>query len=205
MGLALLGQLLRLADHLPPRRGRCGHQIRAVPEQLGVGVERGRDQLAVPGRGVERPGQGVAFHRRLGRPGPRDDPPGLGELGLPRDVEAHDVHARVLRGQPAHQLLALLVRRARQLDVVDLVLAVGLLGAVVGPRLRGARRIRLVVVVQGDGASAERGATATRRQGQPTEDEEGAGPGSLATATASGRPLIVIPTTAATGHGHPPV
>ena len=46
-------QLLGLVDHLVPGRRRLRHQVLAVPEQLGVGVERRGVELALEGGGLD--------------------------------------------------------------------------------------------------------------------------------------------------------
>jgi hypothetical protein len=79
--------------------------------------------LTVPLGCAEGSRQGVGANLISHRAGPRDDPAGLGELGLPGDIKAHDVDALVVGRQPSHQLLALLIGLRRQLEVVDLVRA----------------------------------------------------------------------------------
>jgi hypothetical protein len=110
VGLALAGQGLGLAEHLGPGRGRVGDQVLAVPQQLGVAVERGRHQLALPGGGVQGGLDGVPLGLSAPLAGPGLDPAGLGELGLPDHVQAQDVQGAVLGRAAPHQLLALAVR-----------------------------------------------------------------------------------------------
>ena len=89
--LALLGELDRVVDHLGPGLGRVGHQVLAVPEQLGVGVDRGGVELAVPGGGLQRAGQHALADRGGVGAGPGPDPLGGRELRGPVDVHGEDV------------------------------------------------------------------------------------------------------------------
>ena len=80
VGLALLGQLDRVPDHLVPRLGRTRNQILAVPEQLCVRVERRAVELAVVRGGRDRAREDSIRHHARQLPGPWSDPPGIREL-----------------------------------------------------------------------------------------------------------------------------
>ena len=123
VGLALGLQLLADGHDLGPGLGRRRHQRLAVPEQLHVGAARDGVELVLPGRRVDRrleDSRGCLF---LLLAGELADPAGLGELGRPGDVHAQDVHAVVVRGEPADELLTLAVGIARDQVRDDLVLA----------------------------------------------------------------------------------
>ena len=189
-GLPCLGQRLGVGEHLRPRLGRRLHQVGAVPEQLGVAVVGHRDQLPAPDRGLQRPLQRASDGRCLGRAGPRPDPAGRGELGLPGDVEAEDVHRGVVGGQSPRHLQPLLVGRVLQLVVDDGVAPVAGLAAVVGRALHRTGRVREVVELQRHrpGAGAAGAAGGQRRGGQ----DAAAGRGQSA-ARSRGRPRLARP------------
>ena len=114
----------------------------AVPQQLGVGPERGRDQLVVP---VHRLQRGIEDTLgQLGRVGLVEDAEeaGVGELGHERRVQAHQVDRAVLGGEAADELLALLrgvVGQGLDVDLVRRALGRALL-----------RQTRLTAVVRVD-------------------------------------------------------
>ena len=125
-----LPELARLVEHLLPGP-RCGvDAVLAVPEQLGVrGVRRGVQAVLV---GPRLHGGG---DRSLTDPlglllGEGQDPLRLGELAREDDVERGDVDRRVLGGQAAGELLALVVGVGRELLDPDPVAPFRLLVAV---------------------------------------------------------------------------
>ena len=79
-------------------------------------------------------------------------PPGLGELGRPDDVHAHDVDVLVARRQPPDELLPLLVGAGRKVGQDHPVPPPGLLGADLG-RV-GERPSRLLEHVELEGGRA---------------------------------------------------
>ena len=128
-GLAVLGGLV---DHLVPGEvvGRWVDLVLAVPEQLRVAGEGDAVDLAVVVHGLERALQPALLGRLAALALPGLDPACLGQLGGPDHVHADQVDAVILGREPPHDQLALLVGVVRQLHVVDLVLAAGLLVAV---------------------------------------------------------------------------
>jgi len=112
----------------------------AVPEHLGVGPERERDELAVPGGRVDRSAErlwrpvavtAAVLDRVLQVVRDRGEEPGVGELSGVRRVDAHQVDAAVVRREPAGELDALLARVLRE-DLRRDRVAVG--AAVLGDR-----------------------------------------------------------------------
>ena len=154
--LALLGQLLGVIDHLVPGLGRRLDQVLAVPEQLGVGVDRRGPQPAVVGGRLQRAGQHALGDRGAVGAGPRPDPARRRELGGPVDVHREDVDRRVAGGEPLDQRLALLVRRVGEEVDVDLVRAVRRRRAVGGGLRERAGRLREHQPVERDRALAGR-------------------------------------------------
>ena len=101
---ALLGELLGCCDHLVPGGRRGGREVLAVPEDLGIGVERRRPQRVLVGGGLQRALQGALLDLRGHVVGQPLDPARRGELGGPGDVDAQDVDLGVVRrraGAPA--------------------------------------------------------------------------------------------------------
>ena len=119
----------RRVDDLVPRHGlghveagRVGDRL-AVPEDLGVGPQRGDDELAVPRGTVDGALQDAVGQRGLlVRGGDLGEGVGLRELGGEHRIEAHQVDRRVLGRQPAQQLDALLGRARREQLGLDRVL-----------------------------------------------------------------------------------
>src|SRR5262249_50659420 len=169
--LALLGQLGGHGDHVGPGRGRLRHQVVAVPQQLGVRVVRDAVELALPRRGLQGRLERALLGLALVGAGPFADPPGLADLRPPRDIQAEDVQRAVLRGEGAHLLLALAVRGAGQLVVLDHILAPALRTTGVRSLLDGARAVREVVEVQRYAAAAP--TTARARSQQAPERHRG--------------------------------
>src|SRR5262249_33761979 len=122
--------------------------------------------------GVEHRLQRVVLRLRLVRTGPWQQPARLRELGLPGDIEAHDVDRVVVRRQAAHQLQSLAVRRGGELLVGDRVLAVALLVAGSDRLVGRARGVRIDVVVERDRTGPTAAGTARSQSGR---GEGGAG------------------------------
>ena len=103
------------------------------------------------------------------------DPAGLGELGGPGHVHAQQVHAGVLRGEPADELVALAVGVAGQ-QVADDRVAAGRLLVAVGDDLVEAGAARAAVQVDDDALAARssrpraRSPAPPRRAARPTAD-----------------------------------
>ena len=153
--LLALGRL----DHLVPGEARFGRidagRLRgrlAVPEQLGVGPERGRHQLVVPVHRLQRGVEDAVGEGGLVLLGERTEEAGVGELGDERRVQAHHVDRAVLGGQPPDQLLPLVGRRVRQRLDVDLVGTVRRVDAFLGEAALPAV-VRVDVPVQGRGTA----------------------------------------------------
>lgn len=131
-----------LAHHPIPGSRRLTHQIGAIPKQLGVGRDGGREQLAFPARRRQRArqdvGRRVGFGAARGIVGQRQRPTRLGELRRPHHIERHHVQRAVATGQPPRQLQTLLAGRSGQTDLLNGEAAIELLRAIL--RDRGERR-----------------------------------------------------------------
>ena len=103
-------------------------------------------ELVLPGGRVDRRLEDVLGGRGGLLRGQLADPARLGELGRPGDVHAEQVHARVLGGEPAHELVALAVGVAGQ-QVADDGVATGRLLVAGGDDLVELRRAGAAVQV----------------------------------------------------------
>ena len=134
--LDVLAELLGLVDHLVPGLRRGLDQVLAVPEQLGVGVERRAVELALERGGLDDAVEDVLGHLRLQRVGPLAQPAGVGELGRPDHVHADHVD----RSSPRRRAGGRAARAAGSASVgssstLIVVLAARLLGAALGDLL----------------------------------------------------------------------
>ncbi len=98
--LALGVQPGRLGHHAVPRRRRLVHQIRSVPEQLGVRGDRRGVELVLPLGGFQWPGQACRWSRRI-RPAPTGrrtaatpNPPRRTRRSTPRRVPSRRASCR---------------------------------------------------------------------------------------------------------------
>ena len=174
MGSAL--GLERLACSIISSQVAAGrHQVGAVPEELDVCVlRRGVELVLVPG-GLQRAVERALFDLGPVLAGPLPDPVGAGELLRPGDVQAEQVHAAVLGGEPAHHLHPLVVGPARQHPVLDPVASLGLGVAAVDDLLEVL--LRRVVQVDRRYAALVGGAAGRHRRDQRQRGRRRPGPG----------------------------